>query len=141
MFEHAKSDVETHYEEAIAPMETLGPQPVKELSLGKRGLTWKIQFIKALNYRLTIANLRMQGYTKEEIADQVPEYYYDEEYHELIKEPWFRRTKSTADIKSCIGTNQGYSGWEFVGTDRPQLWNRVTAIPSMNRLSLEGFIS
>ena len=141
MSESSKSDVDTLFEEPLAPVETPVKQPPEEGSLGKRGLRWKIKFLKALRYRFTIRSLKAQGCSKEEILDQVPEYYYDEEYHELTKEPWFRRNKSTNDLRSYIGTNQGYSGWEFVGPDRPELWNGVQEIPSVQRLSFECFIA
>lgn len=122
MFEFEESDVETLFEEPLAPVETTVKPPQKP-SLGKRGLKWKNKFLEALKYRFTIARLKAQGHSNEEIVDKVPEYYYDEEYHGLTNEPWFRRNKSTTDLRSCIGTNQGYSGWEFVGPDRPELWN------------------
>ena len=122
----SESDVETLFEEPLAPTETLvQQQPATKPSLGKRALTWKRKFLEGLKYRFTIASLKAQGCTKEEIADQVPEYYYDEEYHGLTEEPRFRRNKSTTDLQSCVGSNQGYSGWEFVGPDRPELWNGI----------------
>jgi hypothetical protein len=134
----SESDVETLFEEPLAPTQTLvQQQPATKPSLGKRALIWKRKFLERLKYRFTIASLKAQGCTKEEILDELPEYYYDEEYHGLTEEPWFRRNKSTADLRSCVGSNTGYSGWEFVGPDRPELWNGIEQAPSVRRLSLD----
>lgn len=99
------SDTETLYDE---PTTISKPK----LELGKHGLEWVNKFIRALDFRRKVNRLKAKGYTKDEIEDEIPEYYYDEEYHACSG---MRRVKSTADLMGAVGTSTGYSGWEWCG--------------------------
>jgi hypothetical protein len=84
-------------------------------NLGKRGLEWRQKFLHGITFKLRITELEASGYTKDEIVDKEPEYYYSEEYHNFSSERGFRRIKSTTDLRSAVGTSEGYSGWEWCG--------------------------
>ena len=99
------SDTETLYEEPTS----LNSKP----KLGVRGLLWLNKFTHAMEYRFKVANLKNQGKTKDEIVDAVPEYYYDEEYHDVCI--GMRRIKSTTDLMGAVGTSKGYSAYEWCG--------------------------
>ena len=83
--------------------------------LGERGIRWKNKLIHALRFKFKVAKLKADGFTKDEIAETLPEYYYHEDYHEIGILPGFRRTKSFADLSTGVGTSQGYAAWEWCG--------------------------
>ena len=100
------SDTETLYEQPIS---------TPKVTLGRRGLEWRDKLLKAVASKIKIAKLKALGWTKDEIADQEPGYYYDEEYHGLTSSSWYRQNKSFGDLSNAIGTSKGYSAWEWCG--------------------------
>jgi len=103
----SESDTETLCEESISSL--------VKWKLGKRGLLWRNKLSDAIASRLRIKRLKSLGWTNDEIVDEEPGYYYDEEYHGLTTESWFRRNKTCTDLSSAIGTAAGYSAWEYCG--------------------------
>jgi hypothetical protein len=98
--------------------ETLCEEPISfqiKGTLGERGLLWRNKLFEAIASRLKINRLKALGWTKDEIVDEEPGYYYDDEYHGFNNESWFRRNKSCADLSSAVGTAAGYSAWEYCG--------------------------
>ena len=117
----SESDTETLYEGETP----LIPKP----KLGKRGLEWMNKLLHALEFRIKVVKLKARGWTEDEIADEVPEYYYDEEYHGLTSSG-MRRVKSTSDLMGAVGTSKGYAGWEWCGErskEAPELGLPVNA--------------
>jgi hypothetical protein len=100
------SDTETLCDELISPCKP---------KLGKRGRLWKNKLFDAIASKLKIKRLKALGWTDEEIVYEEPGYYYDDEYHGLGSEKWFRRNKSCSDLSSAVGTAAGYSAWEYCG--------------------------
>ena len=103
----SNSDTETLFDETTTS--------TSKCKLGERGLRWQNKLIHALRFKFILTKLKAEGFTKGEIAETLPGYYYDEDYHELGTLPGFRRTKSFADLSAAVGTSQGYSGWEWCG--------------------------
>ncbi len=102
----SESDTETLCEESISSYKP---------KLGKRGLLWKNKLFDSIASKTKIKRLRSLGWTDEEIIYEEPGYYYDDEYHGLASEAWFRRNKSCSDLSSAVGTAAGYSAWEYCG--------------------------
>jgi hypothetical protein len=105
----SESDSETLFEE---PLTSYKP------SLGKRGRFWRAKLLQGIISRLKIMSLKAMGKTDDEIVEEEPGYYYDEEYHGLASESWFRRNKTTSNLGSAVGTSKGYSAWEWCGDPR-----------------------
>ena len=111
------SDTETIFEEetlSTVSEGTITPTTTKH-KLGKRGLEWQYSLIRQKAFQTLIAELKAKGYTKIEISDEVPEYYYDEDYHIDEISPGFRRIKSMSDVSGAIGTSKGFSPYEWCG--------------------------
>lgn len=102
----SESDTETLCEE---------PTSSPKVKLGKWGLLWKNKLYDAITSKLKINRLKALGWKNEEIVEEEPGYYYDDEYHGLNTESWFRRNKSCNDLSSAVATAAGYSAWEFCG--------------------------
>jgi hypothetical protein len=83
--------------------------------LGKRGLEWRNKLLQGIASRTKTTQLRALGWSKEEIVEEEPGYYYDEEYYGFSSETWFRRNKSYADLSGAVATHEGYSAWERYG--------------------------
>ena len=114
----SESDTETLYEEerlSTGSDGTITPSTTKPKQLGKRGLEWQYSLISQKAFQTFISELKAKGYTKDEIEDMVPEYYYDEDYHIDDLSPGFRRIKSMTDVSSAIGTSKGFSPYEWCG--------------------------
>lgn len=114
----SESDTETLYEEdrlSTASEGTITPSTIQPKQLGKRGLEWQYSLISQKAFKIFISQLKSKGYTKDEIEDMVPEYYYDEDYHVDDLSPGFRRIKSTTNVSGAIGTSKGFSPYEWCG--------------------------
>ena len=114
----SESDTETLYEEeklSTVSDGTIPPSTTKPKQLGKRGLEWQYSLISKKAFQIHISELKAKGYTKDEIEDIVPEYYYDEDYHIDDLSPGFRRIKSMSNVSSAIGTSKGFSPYEWCG--------------------------
>jgi len=96
--------------------ETLYDEPyICKPTLGERGREWRDKLINGIASRARIMVLKALGWSKDEIVEEEPGYYYDPEYHDLCASVWFRRTKSLADLSRAVGTVAGYSAWEWCG--------------------------
>jgi hypothetical protein len=87
----------------------------KTPKLGKRGLEWHEKLRRAISIRVRVLRLKALEWTNEQICKVDPGYCYDEEYHGLTSSTGFRRNKSMGDLFCAVGTNQGYSGYEWCG--------------------------
>jgi hypothetical protein len=109
----SESDTETLYDEPISHSWTHSKKKI--LEHGRRGLEWKRKLLQGIASKVKIARLKARGWTKDEIADEEPGYFYDEEYHGLTSELGFRRNRSCSDLSSAVGTYAGYHAWEYCG--------------------------
>ena len=114
------SDEETLCEEplfsSVSEIICREPISISKLKLGERGRIWRDKLFNGIALKVKIAKLKARGLTKDEIVDEEPGYYYDEEYHDLLgPQAWYRRNKTTTDLSCAVGSVAGYSPWEYYG--------------------------
>ena len=91
------------------------PISASKITLDKRGLEWHEKLLQAIESRINITKLKALGWTRDQIVEQEPGYYYDEEYHELAPLSGYRRNKSLGDLSNAIDTYKGHSAWKRCG--------------------------